>query len=113
MPAASAAGAARTAPTDTTRASQPTQTFGVAVASFLDEARAEAERGRLSALTQLGAQVRTVVADSVAKYELVLGSFTSQSAAERAASDLITRGLVDEARVVAKVAPPAPATAPH
>ena len=91
----------------------PSRIFGVAVASFLDQGRAEAERGRLAASTKMSAQVRTVVADSVSRYELVLGSFPSQDAAERAASDLITRGLVDEARVVAQAQPHAPAATPH
>ena len=33
-------------------------------------------------------------------YRLVLGTYESPTAAERAASDLIARGLVNEARVV-------------
>jgi cell division protein FtsN len=103
------------APTETTHAhaAAPSKTFGVAVASFLDESRAEAERSRLAAVTKLGAQVRTVVADSVSRFELVLGSFTTQSAAERVASDLISRGVVDEARVVTQARKPAAAATPH
>ncbi len=107
--------ATRSAASDTTHApaAASSKIFGVAVASFLDEKRAEAERGRLSALTKLGAEVRTVVADSVSRFELVLGSFPTQGAAERAASDLISRGMVDEARVVAQVLPPVPVATPR
>jgi len=89
----------------------PPRIFGIAVASFLDQGRAEAERGRLEASTKMPARVQTIMADSVLRFELVLGSFASQDAAERAASDLIVRGLVDEARVVAQAQPPAPSRA--
>ena len=94
-----------------------TRVYCVAVATFLDQARAEVERSRLEASTKMSGRVQSVVADSVSKFELVLGSFTSQDAAERAASDLIARGLVDEARVVSQpltpAPPPAPAATPH
>jgi len=94
-----------------------TWVYSVAVATFLDQARAEVERSRLEASTKMSGRVQSVVADSVSKFELVLGSFPSQDAAERAASDLIARGLVDEARVVAQprtpAPPPTPAATPH
>ena len=80
-------------------------TFGVAVGTFLDQASAESDRARLAGVTQLPALVRAIKADSVSRFELVLGSFASHAAAERAASDLVTRGIVDEARVVAQVQP--------
>ena len=75
-------------------------TYGVAVGTYLDAGRAETERTRLAGATKMGALVRTVTSDSLSMYELVLGSYTSHDEAERAASDLIARGLVDEARVV-------------
>jgi hypothetical protein len=85
----------------------PAGAFGVAVGTFADQASAESDRARLADMTQLPALVRTVKADSVSRFELVLGSFTSHADAERAASELVTRGIVDEARVVARVRPPA------
>jgi len=85
----------------------PAGAFGVAVGTFADQASAESDRARLADMTQLPALVRTVKADSVSRFELVLGSFTSHADAERAASELVTRGIVDEARVVARVQPPA------
>jgi len=91
-----------------TETATPTRSFAVAVGRFLDEGRAEAERSRLTTTTGMAASVRTVTADSVSRFELVLGLFRSHDAAERAASDLISRGLVDEARVVAQVQSPAP-----
>jgi type II secretory pathway predicted ATPase ExeA len=87
----------------------PTRTYFIAAGSFLDQGRAEEERGRLAASTRMSAHVITVVVDSVARFEIVLGSFTSQDAAERVASNLISTGLVDEARVVSQTQPePAP-----
>jgi hypothetical protein len=87
----------------------PTRTYFIAAGSFLDQGRAEEERGRLAASTRMSAHVITVVVDSVARFEIVLGSFTSQDAAERVASNLISTGLVDEARVVSQAQPePAP-----
>jgi cell division protein FtsN len=44
--------------------------------------------------------VITVTEGENTEYRLVLGSFDSRKSAERAASTLIERGLVDEARVV-------------
>jgi type II secretory pathway predicted ATPase ExeA len=105
---APASSAAPAAPDSSRRpAAAAAGTFGVAVGTFPDQASAESDRARLAGVTQLPALVRTVKADSVSRFELVLGSFASHADAERAASDLVTRGLVDEARVVAQVLPPA------
>jgi type II secretory pathway predicted ATPase ExeA len=116
-PATTAPAATKTKPPATTpaphhaaappRASASTDagTFGVAVGTFLDASRAEEERTRLSTETSLPGELRTVQADSLQSFELVLGAFTNRAAAERAASDLINRGLVDEARVVAQAHP--------
>ena len=81
-----------------TETATPTRSFAVAVGTFLDDGICGPALPRL---------VRTVTADSVSRFELVLGLFRSHDAAERAASDLISRGLVDEARVVAQVQSPA------
>ncbi|MBI1796750.1 MAG: AAA family ATPase [Candidatus Eisenbacteria bacterium] len=75
--------------------------FGIAVGTYLNPERANSERTSLSESTQLPARVVTAAEDSVATYRVVIGSFADRVAAERAASDLIRRGLVNEARVVA------------
>lgn len=76
--------------------------FSLSVATFLNEDRAKEERGRLASSTGLAARVVPVHQDddSVSSYSIVIGAYTSRDAAERAASNLIQRGLVDEARVV-------------
>jgi cell division septation protein DedD len=81
--------------------------FGLSVATFLNEDRAIEERGRLASSTGLAARVVPVHQDddSVSSYSIVIGAYPSRDAAERAASNLIQRGLVDEARVVAAGAP--------
>jgi type II secretory pathway predicted ATPase ExeA len=79
-------------------------TFSLGVGTYLNEARARAEQARLTENTPYPARVATVQDDGVAMYHVTMGSFTTRVAAERAASDLISRGLVDEARVL-RVAP--------
>ncbi|MBI5709000.1 MAG: AAA family ATPase [Candidatus Eisenbacteria bacterium] len=81
-------------------AAVPVRLFALSVGTYLDERRAEAERVRLAGVTQLPGRLLTVHQDSVAMYAVVMGAFPSRDAAERTASDLIGRGLVDEARVV-------------
>jgi cell division protein FtsN len=88
--------AAGNAPSGSTAA----QRFGVAVGTYLNEERADQERVKLVASTSLPARVVTVTEDDVAMYRLVMGAFESRQSAERMASSLIERGLVDEARVV-------------
>ena len=78
----------------------PRTTFGIAVATYLSEERAAAEREKLAASSGLSARVLTVTEDGSEVYRVVLGSFADRSAAERGASDLIRKGLVDEARVI-------------
>ena len=74
--------------------------FGVAVGTYMDEDRANAERTKLVASTSLPARVVPVTENDVTMYRIVMGSFESKQKAERTASSLIERGLVDEARVV-------------
>jgi hypothetical protein len=75
-------------------------TFSLGVGTYLNEARARAEQARLTENTPYPARVATVQDDGVAMYHVTMGSFPTRAAAERAASDLISRGLVDEARVI-------------
>jgi type II secretory pathway predicted ATPase ExeA len=82
--------------------------YGIAVGTYLNEGRANAERTRLGENTQLVARVVTVAEDTVSMYRVVVGSFGDRISAERAASDLVQRGLVTEARVIAQSAGPKP-----
>ena len=74
--------------------------YGLAVGTYLDQDRAKEISVRLSSQTQLRSRVVSVQDGSSSVYRLVLGTYESPTAAERAASDLIARGLVNEARVV-------------
>ena len=86
-----------------------TPTYGIAVGTYMNEARAISERSKIREATKLSSRVMTVTEDNVAMYRVVVGSYTDRTAAERAASNLVQRGLVEEARVVA-MARPAPKT---
>jgi cell division septation protein DedD len=74
--------------------------YAIAVGTFMNERRATAEQARLSESTNLATRVQTVREDSLSMYRVVVGSYPDRSAAERAATDLVQRGLVSEARVV-------------
>src|SRR5262249_32915081 len=78
-------------------AAEPKNLFGVSVATYLVEGRANTEKARLMGLTGLPARV---VASKDGDFSVVLGAFTGRANAETAADDLINRGVVEEARVV-------------
>jgi len=94
---------AATTPTEAppAEAAPPPPTFVLAVGTYLNETRAKEEQSRLSASTPYEVTITTVREDNAAMYRVTLRSFPSRDAAERAASDLISRGQVDEARVLA------------
>ena len=87
--------------TDASAASAPapasTSAFGISVASFIVEDRANSEQSRLASATGMSGRV---VSGEDGSYSVVLGSFRSRAAAERAAEPLLAKGLVNEARVV-------------
>ena len=104
-PSAPLAGAAANPSAPTTSGGSATgsagpATFGIAVGDYVNEARANAERLRMGDATKLASRVVTVAEDTVSTYRVVVGSFSDRIAAERAASDLVQRGVVNEARVV-------------
>jgi type II secretory pathway predicted ATPase ExeA/cell division protein FtsN len=111
---AAAAGAAATAAASTPAPSAPAptapkteaapaqeQTYAIAVGTYMTETRAEAERTRLSTKAGQDARLDTVEEDGTQMYRVLMGRFTGRAAAERAASDLIEKGVVDVARIVA------------
>ena len=76
------------------------RTYGITVATYLQAARAESQREKFATNTQLPASVNEVVDGGASVYQIVLGKFTTRAAAEKAANDLINRGLIQEAQVV-------------
>jgi hypothetical protein len=85
-----------------------TRQFSIVVGSFLDRSRAEAELARVTSAGGLAGRLAPVPQEGVTMYAVVIGSFPSRGAAERTASDLISRGLVDEARIIARSTAPKP-----
>jgi hypothetical protein len=75
-------------------------TFGISVATYLDSDRAQAEKVKLAASTGMPVAVREAKEGGASVYHLVLGGFDSRTSAEDAATDLIKKGLVEEARIV-------------
>ena len=95
----------KTGPAHASAAKPPgasSEVFGIAVGSYLDEERARLESNKIEAAIGIGARMRQVTVDSTSRYEVVVGAFDNKAAAERTASDLINRGLVEEARVVSE-----------
>ena len=74
--------------------------FGIVVGTYLNEERAHAERARLSGSTKLISRVIPVAEDTVPMYRVVVGSFGDRASAERAASDLVQKGVVSGVSVV-------------
>jgi len=104
---AAASGAAATGAKSTTAGSAPagstpasTAAYGVGVASYLDEDRANVERDRFAADTALPAAVMAYNDAGTIMYRVVLGRWASSNEAERNANSLMERGLINEARVL-------------
>lgn len=91
-----------TAPAIRARVARPdsTRIYALAVGTFMDEERAITERDRMSANTGLSARIIPYKDSGVTMYRLVLGSWTSRSAAENRANQLVQASQVNEARVL-------------
>jgi cell division protein FtsN len=74
--------------------------FCIAVGTYADENEANGARNAVSEGTRLPSRVIAVNEGGATAYRVVVGSFQTRVSAERAASDLIRNGLVDEARVM-------------
>ena len=74
--------------------------YGVGVASFLDELRANTERERYAAETTLPATVVPYDEAGTTMYRVVVGRWASTDEADRNANSLMERGLINEARVM-------------
>lgn len=74
-----------------------TRRYGLIVGEFMDEARANEVKDQLAGSTSLPGRVVSV--DNGNAFRVILGAFEGRAAAEKAASDLSGKGLVNEARV--------------
>lgn len=77
----------------------PTETYSVAVGTYLFKDRAQTKARRIDNRTPWDARVETVKADGSRTYRILVGRFTSEAEATKAADRLLTRGLVSEALV--------------
>jgi len=77
-----------------------TYIYGVAVGNYLDEDRAGQESARLADLTGLPGRVVRNTEDGTTMFRVVLGNFSEESSAERAADRVLARPGVREARVI-------------
>jgi cell division protein FtsN len=98
-PTASAPSAPAGGSAPATAAAPPavTRHYGLAVGEFLDEDKANSEKDRLA--TSTGLPGRVVPIDKGASFQVIIGSYDSKSAAQKAAGDLSGKGVVNEAQV--------------
>lgn len=74
--------------------------FGLDIGTFLVEDRANSEQARIAAATGLAGKVVTMSEDGSDVYHVVMGSFSSRSAAEKKAAALVAAGQVNQARPI-------------
>jgi type II secretory pathway predicted ATPase ExeA len=100
-PATATASAAptRPAPTAASKPAAPKSTYSIVVATYINEERANAERDKLAASTGLPTRIATAQEDGASVYRVVVGSFPDRRRAEQSASDLVGKGLINEARI--------------
>jgi cell division septation protein DedD len=77
----------------------PKSTFAIVVATYLNEERANSERDKLAASTGLPTRVATAEEDGASVYRVVVGAYPDRRRAEQSASDLVGKGLINEARI--------------
>ena len=81
--------------------------YGIAIGNYLDEERANQESARLADLTGMPGHILRYADDGTPMFRVILGNFSDEAAAERAADRLLARPGVREARVVVLVKAPA------
>ncbi len=91
-------------PTVTTPPAPPatTQEFGLSVGTYLDRARAESELARVRGASGLTGRLAEVLREGTTMYAVIIGAFPDRDTAERKASELVSNGAVDEARVLSR-----------
>jgi general secretion pathway protein A len=98
--------ATATTPAPTTAAAAAAaQEFSISVGTYLDRSRAESELARITSAGGIAGRIADVPREGVTMYAVVLGAFTDRVSAEKKASELIARGTVDEARILARTVP--------
>jgi len=79
-----------------------TQEFSLSVGTYLDRARAESELARIGGASGLTGRLAEVRKEGTTMYAVIIGAFPDRDTAERKASELVSNGAVDEARVLSR-----------
>lgn len=98
-PATTAAAVPATVKPAVAKPAAPKSTFAIVVATYLNEERANAERDKLAASSGQPTKVVTAQEDGASVYRVVVGAYPDRRRAEQSASDLVSRGLINEARI--------------
>lgn len=109
-PGASATGAAAAAPAPKAGAADSASSepaaprekgpFSIDAGQYIDEARANEVAAALKTKTPLAVQVVNVTSGSESTYHVMLGSFATRAAAEKAAGKVFESGIAEQAAVV-------------
>ena len=79
-----------------------TQEFSLSVGTYLERARAESELARIGGASGLTGRIAELRKEGTTLYAVLIGAFPDRDAAERRASELVSSGAVDEARVLSR-----------
>jgi type II secretory pathway predicted ATPase ExeA len=79
---------------------QPARRLGLEAGVFINPDRAQEEKASLAVWTGLPVQVMEITEDGVVLYRVVVGSFGGRRKAQRAANDLVSRGLLEQVRII-------------
>jgi type II secretory pathway predicted ATPase ExeA len=78
------------------------QEFGLSVGTYLDRARAESELARIGGASGLTGRITDLRKEGTTMYAVIIGAFPDRDTAERKAGELVSSGVVDEARVLSR-----------
>jgi cell division septation protein DedD len=79
-----------------------TQEFGIVVGTFLDRARAQSEIARIGGASGLTGRLAGMRREGTTMYVVIIGAFPDRATADRKAGELVSRGTVDEARIISR-----------
>ena len=94
-----------TATTATPATAKVEEIYSVAVGTYLFKDRAQTKAKHIARRTTWDARVESTDTDGSRAYRILVGRFTSEAEAEKAADRMLTRGLVSEALVEKQPAP--------
>ena len=79
-----------------------TREFGIVVGTFLDRARAQSEIARIGGASGLTGRLAEVQREGATMFAVIIGAYPDRASADRNAAELVSRGTVDEARIISR-----------